>query len=191
MPNNHLGRRSALALGLAAPFLARSAGAAPLAIPDAIGRSVTLPAAAERIVLLFNYEEFTAIAGVAGWDRVVGYARTQWAVNRSAIFRRYAVPIPRLLGMPDVGNTEENTFSVERVMSLRPDVVIMPEWVQAWLDAATPTDRERIAARMQDLAAMDAPTVPIGQFYINTAYRTSITGVVPSPTPVPWGVRRV
>ena len=128
MPNTHLGRRSALALGLAAPFLARTAGAAPLAIPDAIGRSVTLPAAAERIVLLFNYEEFTAIAGVAGWDRVVGYARTQWAVNRSAIFRRYAVPIPRLLGMPDVGNTEENTFSVERVMSLRPDVVIMPEW---------------------------------------------------------------
>ena len=67
----------------------------------------------------------------------------------------------------------------------------MEALVQAWLDAATPTDRERIAARMQDLAAMDAPTVPIGQFYINTAYRTSITGVVPSPTPVPWGVRRV
>jgi len=62
--------------------------------------------------------------------------------------------------------------------------------VQAWLDASQPADRVRIAAQVQDLAADEAPTVPIGQFYISTAYRRSLTGITPSPTPVPWGVRR-
>ncbi len=66
----------------------------------------------------------------------------------------------------------------------------MEALVQAWLDAGSAAERVRLAAEMQALAAIDAPTVPIGQFYISTAYRTSITGVAPSPTPVPWGVRR-
>jgi hypothetical protein len=45
-------------------------------ITDAVGRSITLTAPAERIVLGFNYEEYTAIAGPEGWDRVVGVAET-------------------------------------------------------------------------------------------------------------------
>lgn len=121
-----LGRRSVLALGGA--LLAGRAYAAPLPITDALGRAVALRAPAERIVLLFNYEEFTAVAGAPGWDRVVGFAKAQWATYRAAVFKRYAVPIPRLRDLPDVGNTEDGTFSMERVLALRPDLVIMPEW---------------------------------------------------------------
>jgi ABC-type Fe3+-hydroxamate transport system substrate-binding protein len=125
-----LGRRRALSLAAALPvaLTASRAHAAPLAITDAIGRAITLKGPAERIVLCFNYEEFTAVAGAAGWDRVVGFSRTQWAVNRAAIFKRYAVPIPRLNDLPDVGTTEDNSFSMERVLSLRPDLVILAEW---------------------------------------------------------------
>ena len=121
-------RRSALILGAALPATLRAQPAPALTIADALGRTLTLRAPAERIVLLFNYEEFTAIGGPAGWDRVVGMARAQWATYRAATFRRYSVPIPRLVAMPDVGNTEDNTFSLERVLALRPDLVIMPEW---------------------------------------------------------------
>ena len=120
-----LSRRSALALGLAVPFAAH---AAPLTIADALGRIVSLRGPAERIVLGFNYEEFTAIAGPAGWDRVVGFARTLWTEWRPATFKRYLAPIPRLAALPDVGNTEDGTFSLEKVLSLRPDLVIMAEW---------------------------------------------------------------
>ncbi len=67
----------------------------------------------------------------------------------------------------------------------------MEELAQAWLNAAQAADRQRIAAQVQDLASLDAPSVPIGQFYINTAYRRSLAGIMPSPTPVPWGVRRI
>ena len=120
-----LGRRAALAL--AAGLLSSRTQAAP-AVTDALGRTVALPGPAQRIVLDFNYEEFTAVAGPAGWDRVVGFNRTQWAVNRAAVFRRYLVPIPRLAALPDVGSSEDGTFSMERVLSLRPDLVILGYW---------------------------------------------------------------
>ncbi|MBS0643884.1 MAG: ABC transporter substrate-binding protein [Proteobacteria bacterium] len=120
-------RRAALGLGLALPFVTR-ASAAPLVIRDVNNRVVTLKAPAERIVLGFYYEEFTAIAGVAGWDRVVGFNRTAWADWRTAIFARYSKPIPRLTGLPDVGATDENTFSLEKVLALRPDLLILPDW---------------------------------------------------------------
>ena len=123
-----LSRRSALALGLGAALPGRRARAALPAITDALGRSVTLKAPAERIVIDFNYEEFTAVAGPSGWDRVVGFNRTQWADNRAAIFRRYLVPIPRLAALADVGSTDINTFSTERLLSLRPDLVILGYW---------------------------------------------------------------
>ncbi len=123
-----LTRRHALALGLAAPLAVRPAHAAPLVVTDAVGRTITLKGPAERIVLGFNYEEFTAIAGPAGWDRVVGFGRTMWTDWRPSTFKRYLVPIPRLASMPDVGSTDDNTFSVEKVIALRPDLVVLPDW---------------------------------------------------------------
>ncbi len=126
-PHPRLSRRSALALGLEA-IPGRRARAAMPAITDALGRTIILKAPAERIVLGFNYEEFTAVAGPAGWDRVVGFAKTLWSDWRPSVFKRYLVPIPRLAALPDVGNTEDNTFSLERVLSLRPDLFVMAEW---------------------------------------------------------------
>ncbi|WP_158747256.1 ABC transporter substrate-binding protein [Acidisphaera sp. L21] len=124
-----LSRRSALRLGLALPLAtAARAQAAPIVITDALGRTITLKAPAERIVLGFNYEEYTAIAGPAGWDRVVGFGRAFWADWRPSTFARYSVPIPRLAILPDVGNTDDNSFNLEKVLSLRPDLVIMADW---------------------------------------------------------------
>lgn len=70
-----LSRRSALSLAgalplamIAEPSLAQSG---PIVLTDVLGRTVALNGPAERIVLGFNYEEFTAIAGPAGsTDRV-------------------------------------------------------------------------------------------------------------------------
>jgi len=121
-----LSRRSALALGLAAPLgLPALASAAPLAVTDALGRTISLSGPAQRIVISFNFEEFTAVTGTAGWDRVVGFNRRQWEVNRSSNWIRYQAAIPRLKDLVDVGAGENNSFSVERVLSLRPDLVIV------------------------------------------------------------------
>ena len=119
--------RRAILLGAAALLAAPPARAAD-GVTDALGRTVALKSPAARIVIDFNYEEFTAVAGPAGWDRVVGFNRTQWAVNRAATYRRYLQPIPRLVELADVGSVEDSTFSLERVLSLRPDLVVLGYW---------------------------------------------------------------
>lgn len=128
---SRLRRRSALLLAGALPLaVARPVHAqlGPIVVTDALGRTVTLRAPARRIMLGFNYEEFTAVAGPAGWDRVVGFARTLWTEWRPSVFKRYVVPIARLANLPDVGNTEDGTFSLEKVLALRPDLVVSAAW---------------------------------------------------------------
>lgn len=118
-----LSRRSAMILPLAAALPHRARAAMPPII-DAMGRSVVLPAPAEQILVGFNFEEFTAVAGPAGWDRVVGLDRQQWAGNRASSWSRYEAAIPRLSSLADIGDTENGTFSVERVLGLKPDLLI-------------------------------------------------------------------
>ena len=122
-----LPRRAALILPLAAALPSR-ARAAVAPFTDVLGRTVVLKSRPERIIICFNYEEFTAVAGPAGWDRVVGMSKTLWSEWRPAVFSRYVAPIPRLRDIPDIGNTEDNTWSLEKVLALRPDLVVLAEW---------------------------------------------------------------
>ena len=119
-----ISRRSALLLPLAAALPGRARAAMP-PIMDALGRPVALRAPAERIVLGFNYEEFTAIGGVDGWKRVVGFDRKQWAVNQPSLWARYQQAIPGLADLPDIGVMGEDTFSMERLLALRPDLLVV------------------------------------------------------------------
>ena len=61
--------------------------------------------------------------------------------------------------------------------------------VQAWVDATDPADRQQAAYRAGALALEDVATLPLGQFFVKTAFRTSITGVAPGPAPYPFNVR--
>jgi ABC-type Fe3+-hydroxamate transport system substrate-binding protein len=119
-----LSRRSALLLPLAAAMPGRARAALP-PITDAISRTVTLKAPAERIVLGFNYEEFTAIGGIAAWQRVVGFDKKQWSVNRPSLWTRYQKVIPGLATLTDIGAMEDDGFSMETFLSLRPDLFVM------------------------------------------------------------------
>ena len=133
--------RRSLLLGALAALPLPAFAQAPR-ITDALGREVSLAAPPRRVVMTFNYEEFTAIAGVEAWQRVVGMNRVVWEGWRPAIFARYRAVIPNLATLPDVGNTDEGTFSAEKVISLRPDLLMVP----AWLWNAAPTACEQIAA---------------------------------------------
>ncbi len=55
IPPFRASRRSLLAAALATPFISRRSFAAVPPITDAIGRTITLKAPAERIVLGFNW----------------------------------------------------------------------------------------------------------------------------------------
>ncbi len=130
---------AALAAALALPALPARA---QIALRDAAGRNVILPRPPERILLAFNFEEFIAVAGPGGWDRVVGFNRRQWAINRPAIWREYLKVLPGLDRLPDIGATENQTLTAERCLALRPDLLV----VHAVGVAAVPQEIARIEA---------------------------------------------
>lgn len=121
-----LSRRGALALPLA--MLARPALAQPITVTDALGRVVTLKAPPARIAINFNFEEFTAVGGVQAWDKVVGFSRDLWAGWRAGSYKRYLPMIPKLATLPDFGHTDGGDFSAEKVMALRPDLLLVADW---------------------------------------------------------------
>ncbi|HEV7257308.1 MAG TPA: ABC transporter substrate-binding protein [Bosea sp. (in: a-proteobacteria)] len=105
-----------------------SAIAAPTEVTDALGRKVSVDLPVKRVAVNFNFEEFTAVAGVEGWQKVVGISRAPWEGWRPLIFDRYKAVIPNLAAMPDFGFTEDNSLSAEKIIGLKPDVLLMSDW---------------------------------------------------------------
>lgn len=105
-----------------------SAAFADITVTDVKGRTVTVPKPPERIVLGFYYEDYLAIGGPGALDRVVALSLSTWKDWRPNQFSAYAQALPKLQTIPDVGNTEDNTFSIEKVIAAKPDLVILAAW---------------------------------------------------------------
>ncbi|MDO8250198.1 MAG: ABC transporter substrate-binding protein [Rhodoferax sp.] len=129
-------------LFFAGTAFALAAWSGTVEVTDALGRKVKISTPVKRVVINFNYEEFTAVAGKDNWSRVVGISRAPWESWRPVIFKRYAAVIPNLQAMPDVGHSDDGTFSAEKVIALKPDVLFIAEWTFKALQTA----REQIEA---------------------------------------------
>jgi peptide/nickel transport system substrate-binding protein len=66
----------------------------------------------------------------------------------------------------------------------------MEQMIETWLDAPDEAAQKRIADAVNKKAQDEVATVPLGQFFIRTAYRSNLTGFVKGSMPYPWGVRR-
>jgi ABC-type Fe3+-hydroxamate transport system substrate-binding protein len=128
-----------------------SAWSATVEVTDALGRKVKITTPVHRVVLNFNFEEFTAVTGKEGWTKVVGISRAPWEGWRPAIFSRYAAVLPNLQAMPDNGNTDDGTFSAEKVIALKPDVLFVAEWTYKSLQTA----RDQIEAAGIPIVVID------------------------------------
>ncbi|MHA3904194.1 ABC transporter substrate-binding protein [Castellaniella sp. WN] len=113
----------ALLLGLAC--LAGAATAAPIQVTDVLGRRVTLPGPAHRVVLAQarHFQVLSLLAPdpaalLAGWSDEL---RTSFAPDYQAALKRF----PALAQVPVVGRHTPDSFSVERTLALRPDLVVM------------------------------------------------------------------
>jgi peptide/nickel transport system substrate-binding protein len=62
--------------------------------------------------------------------------------------------------------------------------------VEAWLDASTDAEQDRIYAAIQQSAFDAPPIVPLGQYYPKTAFRKDIVGVQDFVLPTPWSTKR-
>ncbi len=59
----------------------------------------------------------------------------------------------------------------------------------SWVNAPDEASRREYARQLGHLALSEAATIPLGQSFDQTAFRTRITGIIPGARPYPWGVR--
>ena len=59
-----------------------------------------------------------------------------------------------------------------------------------WLLAETEVEQKRLADVIQRESFEQAPILPLGQFFISTAYRTGLSGFVQGSGAYPWNIRR-
>lgn len=124
-----MNRIKKLLIGAAATLMALAGQSfAEIKVTDVLGHEVTLPKPAERVVLGFYYEDYMAVAGPGAFDKVVALSLAPWKDWRPNQYAAYEKVLPQLSSLPDVGNTDDGTFSIEKVIAVRPDLVILPAW---------------------------------------------------------------
>lgn len=97
-------------------------------ITDVIGREVKVDLPAKRVVLGFYFEDYMAVGTEKAFDSVVGISRDAWEGWVPANWNMHLKHRPSLNTIADVGEVESQTFSVEKVLSLKPDLVILADW---------------------------------------------------------------
>ncbi|WP_322995698.1 ABC transporter substrate-binding protein [Castellaniella sp.] len=109
-----------LTFSLAGPVLAE-----PIQVTDILGRQVTLPKPAQRVVLAQarHFQVLSLLtpdpaAILAGWSDEF---RTSFKPDYQAALARF----PSLADVPVVGRHTADSFSVEATLGLRPDLVVM------------------------------------------------------------------
>jgi peptide/nickel transport system substrate-binding protein len=71
-----------------------------------------------------------------------------------------------------------------------PDFPSIEHLRDAWFQAADASEQRRIAAALQQEAFRRVPYIPTGQFFTPTAYRKTLSNVIPGPIPFFWGVEK-
>ncbi len=61
--------------------------------------------------------------------------------------------------------------------------------VQEWMETTDGDASKALATAIGDLALEEVATVPLGMFFVRTAFRSGLTGVIEGPAPYPWGIR--
>lgn len=100
---------------------------ADIHLKDVEGRQVTLAAPAQRVYIGFYYEDFLAINGPDSYQHVVAFSKSDWAL-RSSQWQRYQAALQRLKQLVDVGSLYNQSFDFERLLSTKPDLLILAKW---------------------------------------------------------------
>lgn len=107
-------------------------------IQDVMGREVQVDVPVKRALLTFYYPDYIAVAGVENFDKVVGISRQFWEEFNPGSWKLFAEKIPTLKDIEDVGYVVSNTFSTEKALALKPDVLVIPKVQFAALEGELP-----------------------------------------------------
>ena len=101
--------------------------AAQTTLTDVLDREVTFDAPAQRVVVGFYPEDYMAIGTEDAFENVVGMSKYIWQA-RAANWDMYVEQIPSLDDIPAIGRVDTKTFSVEKLIALNPDLLMLAEW---------------------------------------------------------------
>ena len=93
-------------------------------VTDAADRQVSVAVPVQRVVLSLGnlLHDYAAVGGEEAIKRIVGWQPTKlWDYDAHL---KYQEKFPQIESIPDVGNYSNGTSSVEKIISLKPDVVI-------------------------------------------------------------------
>ena len=120
-------------------------------IKDVLGREVKVDVPAKRIMLGFYYTDYLAVGGEKALDNVVGFSKAVWTDWTPSSWEVYSKALPKLKELADVGEVEVGTFSVEKVLALKPDLVVLADWQwQAIEDDLEPLEKAGIPVVVLD-----------------------------------------
>ena len=148
-----------------------SAFAKPVQLTDTVGRKVTVDLPAKRVVLGFYYQDYMAIGGkdaLIMWSvspKRFGPTGRRRAGQRSA-------SRAKLNQLADVGEVEVGTFSIEKVLALKPDLLVLAEWQYKALGS----DLDRINKAGIPIVVLDYNAQTVAKHVQSTKLIGTLTG---------------
>lgn len=154
-------------ISLIAMLPANSANA--ITFMDAADRKITLEKPAERVVILYDFVDYAAVAGPECYKRVVGIGKKAWHGWRNGIWSHYAKACPEIEKITDVGILRFGNFHMEQLVVVQPDIMILPLWQFEAISDVQKTQFEAMGVQLivtdyarQDLETHIKSTMAIG-----------------------------
>ena len=97
-------------------------------IKDVLEREVTVDIPAKKVVLGFYYPDYISAAGAENFKNVVGISREFWEKFNPGSWALFSEKLPNLHQIADIGNVNTGTFSLEKTLALKPDVLVLADW---------------------------------------------------------------
>lgn len=148
-----------------------TAQAATTTVTDVLDRKITFDAPAKRVIVGFYPEDYMAIGTVKAYDHVVGMSKYIWQA-RAASWEEYVKAVPSLNKIPEIGRVDTNTFSVEKVISLNPDLLMLADWQYKALESEV----KRIEAAGIPVVVVDYNAQTVERHVQSTLLIGEITG---------------
>jgi peptide/nickel transport system substrate-binding protein len=95
-----------------------------------------------------------------------------------------------LVGITDPMRNQTVAANGKRAWFGWPDVPKIEELRQKFARTIDPAEQKKLAEEIQHTVIDEGVVVPMGQFVLPTAYRTVLTGVLESPVPLFWNLKK-
>lgn len=100
-------------------------GVWPVTFEDVAGRSVTLARAPQRIIVGNYIANFLLVGGRGALAKVVGMTKDHWESTRTGEYHVFTRGFPELLTIPSIGGFHDDILNIERILSLKPEVLLI------------------------------------------------------------------